>query len=170
MPRCFQLQRGHSRRMGRRGIWAALAFALLPQGLHGQRLQLVPGWPHPPLTPNIKLLTLVRHAEGLHNKDYREMPNYLTDGLGHTKRYWDAPLTADGEEQARRLSQETRARQENGLPELIAVSPMTRALQTAHGACARNITHLASRGSAPTVCAHLPQGQATYMARRVRQW
>ena len=94
-------------------------------------LDLVRGWPERPAGSRAKRLTLIRHAEALHNRDAREIPNYFADGLGHTQAYWDAPLTPHGEEQARLLAGKLQWRQEKGSPQLVAVSPMTRTLQTA---------------------------------------
>jgi len=94
-------------------------------------LELVRGWPERPPGSAAKRLTLIRHAEALHNRDARQMPNYFTDGLGHTAAYWDSPLTPEGEQQARLLAGKLQFRQEVGSPQLVAVSPMTRTLQTA---------------------------------------
>lgn len=51
--------------------------------------------------------------------------------LGFTEAYWDARLTPEGEEQARHLAGKLQWRQEAGSPQLVAASPLTRALQTA---------------------------------------
>jgi broad specificity phosphatase PhoE len=92
-------------------------------------LALVHGWvDHPPA--GSKQLLLIRHAEGWHNKDARELPNYFVDGLGHTERYRDARLTPQGESEAEALRQTLLARS-LARPELVAVSPLTRALETA---------------------------------------
>ena len=96
----------------------------------GIALAVLPGWPRIESSAS-KRLTLVRHAEGLHNKHAREIPNYFADGLGHTDAYWDAPLTAEGEEQAGLLAVKGQWRQGASRPQLVVVSPMTRALQTA---------------------------------------
>jgi hypothetical protein len=93
-------------------------------------LVLMAGWTQP-LSSGAKRLTLIRHAEGLHNRDYRDLPNYVADGLGHTMKYWDARLTEEGVEQAKRLSSTTYDRAKQGLPQVVVVSPMTRALETA---------------------------------------
>lgn len=93
-------------------------------------LALVPGWQYS-ASHVFKRLSLIRHAEGWHNKDHRELPNYDTDKLGHTMHYWDAKLTPDGEAQAARLSTELAPQLQAGLPQLVVVSPLTRTLQTA---------------------------------------
>ena len=93
-------------------------------------LALVHGWPSE-APPGSKRLIFVRHAEGWHNKDARELPNYFKDGLGHTETYWDAKLTPEGENQALELAAKLQWRQTEGIPELVAVSPLTRVLQTA---------------------------------------
>ena len=93
-------------------------------------LALAPGW-HADL-PAAKKLVFIRHAEGWHNKDAREIPNYFKDELGLAStslKYWDAALTPDGETQCAALA--SRLQEQVGSLELVAVSPMTRALQTA---------------------------------------
>jgi broad specificity phosphatase PhoE len=90
-------------------------------------LALVPGWPD---GVRGKRLAFVRHAEGWHNKDAREVPNYFEDELGLTTRYWDASLTPEGEAQAQRLAEHIQ-RDSSAPFDLVAVSPMTRTLQTA---------------------------------------
>ena len=93
-------------------------------------LALAPGW-HAEL-PGAKKLVSIRHAEGWHNKDAREIPNYFKDELGLAStslKYWDAALTPDGETQCAALA--SRLQEQVGPMELVAVSPMTRALQTA---------------------------------------
>ena len=105
---------------------------------------LVPRWPCGAAAPNqpnlaktkpgcaeAKRLIFVRHAEGQHNKDYNEKPNYMADRLGETSYYWDARLTPDGEEQSRTLAMKLQWRQQQQLIELVAVSPLSRAIQTA---------------------------------------
>lgn len=106
---------------------------------------LVPRWPCGGASPvpgsstgsdipgcaTAKRIIFVRHAEGWHNKDYYEKPNYMEDGLGETEAYWDARLTPDGEDQSRTLAMKLQWRQQSGLIQLVAVSPLTRALQTA---------------------------------------
>lgn len=110
----------------------SLACLALARGVRAAEpeLALIPGWPSD-APPGSKRLTLIRHAEGLHNKDHREIPTYMADGLGHTMTYWDARLTPDGEAQARGLHEKMQWRQRAGLPQLVAVSPLTRTLQTA---------------------------------------
>lgn len=114
----------------------ALALLALSRGLRGAAaaesaaLVLVPGWPDD-VPDGSKRITLIRHAEGWHNKDHREMDNYMADGLGQTETYWDARLTPEGEEQAHKLRDKMQWRQRMGLPQLVAVSPLTRAVQTA---------------------------------------
>ena len=78
-----------------------------------------------------KRLTFVRHAEGYHNKDAAELPNYYEDRLYETNAYWDPKLTPLGEEQSRSIAMKQAWRQQQGLPELVVVSPLTRAIQTA---------------------------------------
>ena len=93
-------------------------------------LALSPGW-HADL-PAAKKLVFIRHAEGWHNKDAREIPNYFKDELGLAStslKYWDAALTPEGETQCAALA--LRLQEQVGSLELVAVSPMTRALQTA---------------------------------------
>ena len=94
---------------------------------------LQPGWP--PLEQLeagvAKRLTLIRHAEGWHNKDGREMANYYSDKLFTTDTYWDARLTPEGEKQAYLIAVKQQWRQQKGLPEVVVVSPLTRAIQTA---------------------------------------
>ena len=93
-------------------------------------LALAPGW-HADL-PAAKKLVFIRHAEGWHNKDAREIPSYFEDELGLAStslKYWDAALTPDGETQCAALA--IRLQEHAGSLELVAVSPMTRALQTA---------------------------------------
>jgi len=93
-------------------------------------LTLRAGWPSD-VPEGSKRLTFIRHAEGQHNKDSREMENYFPDRLGETMTYWDAQLTPVGREQAYSLAMKLQFNQRAGLPELVAVSPLTRTLQTA---------------------------------------
>ena len=68
-------------------------------------LALAPGW-HADL-PGAKKIVFIRHAEGWHNKDAREIPNYFKDELGLAStslKYWDAALTPDGETQCAALA------------------------------------------------------------------
>jgi len=115
-----------------------------PSAIAANPYLLVPRWPCggassvPGTTTTVqpgcasaKRLIFVRHAEGWHNKDYNEKPNYMADGLGETEAYWDARLTPDGEEQSRHLSMKLQWRQQQQLLELVVVSPLSRAVQTA---------------------------------------
>jgi len=93
-------------------------------------LALAPGWQAD--LPAAKKLVFIRHAEGWHNKDAREIPNYFKDELGLAStslKYSDAALTPEGETQCAALA--SRLQEHAGSLELVAVSPMTRALQTA---------------------------------------
>ena len=68
-------------------------------------LALAPGWQAD--LPAAKKLVFIRHAEGWHNKDAREIPNYFQDELGLAStslKYWDAALTPDGETQCAALA------------------------------------------------------------------
>lgn len=72
----------------------------------------------------------VRHAQGWHNKDEAELPNWDADGVGLTPKYRDARLTPEGLRQAaalRRRLNETQA----APPDVVVVSPLHRAIQTA---------------------------------------
>ena len=91
-----------------------------------ERLVLIPRWPSG-LPPDVKRLLFVRHAEGWHNKHYRERPEFMSEALGETEEYWDARLTPDGITQSEKLQTEVRPR----WAELVVVSPLTRAIQTA---------------------------------------
>ena len=93
-------------------------------------LTLRAGWPSDVLEGS-KRLTFIRHAEGRHNKDSRELANYYPERLGETMTYWDAQLTALGREQCFTLATKLQWRQRSGLPQLVAVSPLTRTLETA---------------------------------------
>ena len=92
-------------------------------------LVLQSGWA--PSDSGAKRVIFIRHAEGTHNRDARDMPNYFDDGLGHTDAYIDARLTPEGEAQCTRLMEQLQWRHEQGFVELVVVSPLTRALQTA---------------------------------------
>ena len=92
-------------------------------------LLLLPRWV--PSAPEAsKKLVFIRHAEGWHNKDYNDIPDYMARGLGETEAYWDARLTPLGEQQGRDLA--TRLEPEVA-PQvrLVVVSPLSRAIQTA---------------------------------------
>eukprot|EP00966_Prymnesium_polylepis_P298347 6894178-Prymnesium_polylepis.1 len=93
-------------------------------------LGLRAGWPSD-APEGSKRLSFIRHAEGWHNKDSREKENYYPDRLGETMTYWDARITPLGTEQAELLSHKLQWRQRDGLPQLVAVSPLTRTLETA---------------------------------------
>jgi len=75
-----------------------------------------------------KTIHFVRHAEGIHNRDSREIPNFQTT-LSKTMVYWDAPLTPIGLEQSKQLALTV----DNLIlpPEIVVVSPLRRAIQTA---------------------------------------
>ena len=114
---------------------------------------LRPG-PADPSAAGEKTLLLVRHAEGWHNKDARELPNWKADALGLTMKYWDARLTPEGERQCAALAASlARA----APPDLVAVSPLTRTLQTA------TLTFGAAYGAGPA--AGGPPFLATELAR-----
>ena len=69
---------------------------------------------------------------GVCSQDYYEKPNYMEDGLGETETYWDARLTPAGEEQSAGLAKQVQQLQASGVSiDLVAVSPLTRAIQTA---------------------------------------
>lgn len=118
--------------MHRRAVLVLLArrIATCAAGDAEVTLALRAGWPSG-VPEGSKRLTFIRHAEGLHNKDAREKPNYFRDRLGETMVYWDAKLTPLGMEQAQTLAVKLQWRQRSGLPELVAVSPLTRTLETA---------------------------------------
>ena len=94
-----------------------------------------------------KEIWFVRHAEGWHNKHSRELPNWKAEGLSLTDAYWDARLTPLGEEQCATLAERIAERDAADMPVLIAVSPLTRTLQTA--------TLVFGNGSAPFVATEL---------------
>ena len=74
-----------------------------------------------------KRITFIRHAEGWHNKDGREKENYYADKLFLTSAYSDASLTPDGKEQAYTIAVKQQWRMQNGKPDVVVVSPLTRA-------------------------------------------
>ena len=92
------------------------------------KLLLLPRWPSAP-SADAKRLIIIRHAEGWHNKDYLEKPNYMADALGETEEYWDARLTPTGVEQATKLAQ--KLQELDADVELVTTSPLSRAVQTA---------------------------------------
>ena len=98
------------------------------QRLLAPNLLLLPRWPSS-VPADAKRLILIRHAEGWHNKDYNEKPNYMADGLGETEAYWDARLTPDGVKQTEAL--EAKLKPHASTVQLVTSSPLTRALQTA---------------------------------------
>lgn len=75
-----------------------------------------------------KQILFVRHAEGTHNRDHRELPPEEWNTLTETMTYWDAPLTAAGIAQCDSLRRTVAT-----LPvvDLVVVSPLRRAIQTA---------------------------------------
>jgi len=75
-----------------------------------------------------KTIYFVRHAEGIHNRDSREIPNFH-DTLSKTMAYWDAPLTSVGEAQGEALAEKVATLKVP--PELVVVSPLRRAIHTA---------------------------------------
>jgi hypothetical protein len=89
-------------------------------------LRLMPRWT-PGRYRDAKKIIFIRHAEGWHNKDYREKPEFMTQGLGETETYWDARLTPDGWRQSRELAQKMNREEP---VELVVVSPLSRAIQT----------------------------------------
>lgn len=78
-----------------------------------------------------KTILFVRHAEGWHNKDERELPNWHSDNLGLTPKYRDAQLTPRGKEQCAELREWLDANTGFAPPDMVAVSTLTRAIQTA---------------------------------------
>lgn len=117
------------------------------------RLHLLPRWPSSGLPPDAKRLIFIRHAEGWHNKDYFEKPNYMADGLGETEAYWDARLTPEGKAQSQRLAEKLESRSgPPGQTQLVAVSPLTRAIQTATIAFPSNMTTTRPQFVATSLC------------------
>lgn len=96
-------------------------------------LEIRPGWPSATAfqTEQLKKITFIRHAEGLHNLHERELSNYYQDTLYMTDTYWDAKLTPTGEEQAYTIAVKQQWRRQQGLPEVVVVSPLSRTIQTA---------------------------------------
>jgi broad specificity phosphatase PhoE len=89
--------------------------------------------PDDTLPPRCKALTLVRHAQGTHNRaeDATDLQPrdavLLEEHSGRT--YWDAPLTPDGEAQALALRRQVAAAAPR--VEIVVSSSLRRALQTA---------------------------------------
>ena len=81
----------------------------------------------PPLE-GCKDVYFVRHAEGIHNRDSREVPNFGTT-LSLTEAYRDSPLTFTGMKQCDKLAEEVSALKVP--PEIVIVSPLQRAIHTA---------------------------------------
>ena len=79
---------------------------------------------------NGKVITLVRHAEGLHNQDCRGKSQDETERLLALMEYWDPPLTTVGTEQCSATAATVASNQE-ARPDLVVSSPLTRAIQTA---------------------------------------
>jgi broad specificity phosphatase PhoE len=75
-----------------------------------------------------KNIYFVRHAEGIHNRDSREIPNF-ENTLSLTEHYRDAPLTEKGIQQSKILSKDVASLAVP--PELVVVSPLRRAIHTA---------------------------------------
>lgn len=73
----------------------------------------------------------IRHAEGWHNKDERELPNWGSDKLGLTAAYRDARLTPRGIEQCAALRAKLDTDPSYVPPDVVVVSPLTRAIETA---------------------------------------
>ena len=97
---------------------------------HGFSMDLLDGADDisPPESDSCKTIYFVRHAEGIHNRDSREIPDFGTT-LSLTEAYRDSPLTPRGIEQCAALAEEVR-----GLavpPEIVIVSPLRRAIHTA---------------------------------------
>ena len=91
-------------------------------------LILLPRWQ---AVPDAKRLIFIRHAEGWHNKDYNEIPNYMSDGLGETEKYWDALLTPHGISQSQELARKLADDADAEKVRLVVTSPLSRAIQTA---------------------------------------
>ena len=127
--------------MRRRGTLFFLLSRRLTSGADAEvALTLCAGWPSD-APEGSKRLTFIRHAEGQHNKDSRELANYYPEKLGETMTYWDAQLTALGREQSYTLATKLQWRQRSGLPQLVAVSPLTRTLETASIAFPNETVH-----------------------------
>lgn len=75
-----------------------------------------------------KTIHFVRHAEGIHNRDSREIPDFATT-LTKTMAYWDSPLTPVGLEQCEKLA--LGVQNLTSPPDVVVVSPLRRAIQTA---------------------------------------
>lgn len=75
-----------------------------------------------------KTIHFVRHAEGTHNRDSREIPGFHEHG-SRTMAYWDAPLTTRGIDQGHKLSLDVMNLAEP--PDVVVVSPLRRAIHTA---------------------------------------
>jgi len=75
-----------------------------------------------------KTIHFVRHAEGIHNRDSREIPDFGKN-LTRSMAYHDSPLTDIGVEQSRRLFDQVQNL--TLAPEVVVVSPLRRTLHTA---------------------------------------
>ena len=111
----------------RRGSTLLLLSRSLRLASGESELSLAPGWQ--PELPFAKKVVFIRHAEGIHNRDAKEIPNYFADKLGYGMTYWDAELTPTGREQCALLSKVLP--EQAGVLDLVAVSPLTRTLRTA---------------------------------------
>ena len=115
--------------MHRRSRAALLLFSrsLTSSAAEPSALALAPGWQ--PKLLDAKKIVFIRHAEGFHNQDAREISNFFTDNLSQSMDYWDARLTPTGHEQCAKL--QANWPKQAGAMELVAISPLTRTLQTA---------------------------------------
>lgn len=83
-----------------------------------------------PAERECKRVLFVRHAEGLHNQDERDWPEWWDSGGCTHPMYRDARLTARGESQCAVLRDQLAATQQ-GVVDLVVVSSLSRAIQTA---------------------------------------
>mmetsp|Transcript_26776 Transcript_26776/g.85977 ORF Transcript_26776/g.85977 Transcript_26776/m.85977 type:complete len:315 (+) Transcript_26776:414-1358(+) len=83
------------------------------------------------LGKQVKEVYFIRHAEGFHNAAAQEhgLETLLLKNSG--KKYWDSALTPRGKNQCKALAQQLVAESSRLEPELVVVSPMIRAIQTA---------------------------------------
>ncbi|KAL6767418.1 hypothetical protein ACKKBF_B35155 [Auxenochlorella protothecoides x Auxenochlorella symbiontica] len=77
---------------------------------------------------DIKVVDFIRHGEGFHNVAGNADPSAY-----RSWNFEDAHLTSKGWEQARQLGEELRSTAAYQAPDVVIVSPLTRALETAAG-------------------------------------